>query len=184
MQARAARSKAARDTTPMRKRLALIVAVARNGVIGRRGAIPWRLPEDLRRFRALTTGHSIVMGRRTWQSLARALPGRENIVVTRETGFAADGAVVVHSIEAALAAASYPEPAFCIGGADIYRIAMPLADTTYVTEIARDFEGDTVFPPLDPAQWRETARETHTSAGPNPFAYAFVTYERARGDGR
>jgi dihydrofolate reductase len=168
----------------MRKRLALIVAVARNGVIGRDGAIPWRLPEDLRRFRALTTGHSIVMGRRTWQSLPRALPVRENIVVTRQAGFAADGAIVVHSIEAALSAATYPEPAFCIGGAEIYRIAMPLADTAYVTEIARDFAGDTAFPPLDPAQWRETARETHASAEPDAFEYAFVTYERVRPDGR
>ena len=168
----------------MRKPLALIVAVARNGVIGGDGTIPWRLPEDLRRFRALTTGHSIIMGRRTWQSLARALPGRESIVVTRQAGFAAEGGVVVHSIEAALAAATYPEPAFCIGGAELYRIAMPLADTAYVTEIARDFEGDTTFASLDPAQWRETVRETHTSAGSDAFEYAFVTYERARGDGR
>jgi dihydrofolate reductase len=168
----------------MRKRLALIVAVARNGVIGRDGASPWRLPEDLRRFRALTTGHSIVMGRRTWQSLARALPGRENIVVTRQAGFRADGAVVVDSIEAALAAATYPEPAFCIGGAEVYRVAMPLADTAYVTEIARDFAGDTAFPPLDPTQWQETARETHASAGADAFEYAFVTYERVRADAR
>ena len=168
----------------MRKRLALIVAVARNGVIGRDGAIPWRLPEDLRRFRALTTGHSIVMGRRTWQSLPRALPVRENIVVTRQAGFAAEGALVAHSLDAALAAATYPEPAFCIGGAEIYRVAVAIADTAYITEIARDFAGDTTFPPLDPAQWRETARETHTRAGPDAFEYAFVTYERVRGDAR
>lgn len=164
--------------------LALIAAVARNGVIGRDGALPWRLPEDLRRFRALTTGHSIVMGRRTWQSLPRALPGRQNIVVTRQTGFVADGAVVVHSLDAALAAAAYPEPAFCIGGAEIYRAALPSADTAYITEIARDFEGDTTFPPLDPARWRETARETHVSAGPDALQYAFVTYERVRADAR
>ena len=168
----------------MRKPLALIVAVARNGVIGRDGALPWRLPEDLRRFRALTTGHSIVMGRRTWESLSRALPGRQNIVVTRHAGFTAEGALVVHSLDAALAAATCPEPAFCIGGAEIYRAAVPIADTAYVTEIARDFAGDTTFPPLDRAQWRETARETHTSAGPDALEYAFVTYERVRSDAR
>ncbi len=164
--------------------LALIAAVARNGVIGRDGALPWRLPEDLRRFRALTTGHSIVMGRRTWQSLPHALPGRQNIVVTRQARFTAEGAVVVHSLDAALAALACPEPAFCIGGAEIYRAAVPIADTAYITEIARDFEGDTTFPPLDPSQWRETARETRTSDGPDAFAYAFVTWERVRADAR
>ena len=168
----------------MRRPLALIAAVARNGVIGRDGALPWRLPEDLRRFRALTTGHSIVMGRRTWQSLPRALPGRQNIVVTREAGFAADDALVVHSLAAALAAAACPDPVFCIGGAEIYRMALPIADIAYVTEIARDFAGDTSFPPLDPARWRETARETHTSAGPDALEFAFVTYERVRADAR
>ncbi|HKU86506.1 MAG TPA: dihydrofolate reductase [Casimicrobiaceae bacterium] len=164
--------------------LALIAAVARNGVIGRDGALPWRLPEDLRRFRTLTTGHSIVMGRRTWQSLPRALAGRQNVVVTRQAGFQADGAIVVHSLDAALAAATYPGPVFCIGGAELYLAAMPIADTAYITEIARDFEGDTTFPPLDPSQWRETARETHTSPGPDAVEYAFVIYERVRGGAR
>ena len=168
----------------MPKPLALIAAVARNGVIGRYGALPWRLPEDLRRFRAITTGHSIVMGRRTWQSLPRALAGRQNIVVTRQAGFTADGATVVHSLDAALAAVSCPEPALCIGGAELYRVALPIADTAYITEIARDFEGDTTFPPLDTAQWREMAREPHTSTGPHAFEYAFVTYERVRADAR
>ena len=168
----------------IRKPLALIAAVARNGVIGRDGALPWRLPEDLRRFRALTTGHSLVMGRRTWQSLPQALPGRQNIVVTRQAGFTAENAVVVHSLDAALAAATHPEPVFCIGGAEIYRVAVPIANTAYITEIARDFEGGATFQPLDPAQWRETAREAHVSAEPDAFEYAFVTYERVRADAR
>ena len=168
----------------MPKSLALIAAVARNGVIGRDGTLPWRLPEDLRRFRALTTGHAVIMGRRTWQSLPRALRGRQNIVVTRQQDFHADGATVVHSLEEALAAASCPEPVFCIGGAAIYRAALPIADKAYITEIARDFPGDTTFPPLDPSQWREAARETRASEEPDSFAYDFVTYERVRGNAR
>lgn len=162
----------------MRTPLALIVAVAANRVIGRDGALPWRLSEDLRHFRELTTGHAIIMGRKTWQSLARALPNRQNIVITRQTGFAADGAMVVRSLTDALAAVTLPPPAFCIGGAEIYRAALPLARFAYVTEIEQAFDGDTSFPPLDPAHWRETAREPHGPASPGEPRYAFVTYER------
>ena len=161
--------------------LALIAAVAANGVIGRDGRLPWRLPEDLRRFRELTTGHAIVMGRRTWESLARALPGRQNIVVTRNASYRAAGADVVTSIEDALGAVVYPSPPFCIGGGEIYRAALPYATTAYVTEIARAFDGDATFPVLDPKAWLETAREAHPPAGDRDFAYAFVTYERRRG---
>ena len=164
--------------------LALIAAVAANGVIGRDGKLPWRLADDLRHFRTLTTGHSVIMGRRTWESLARALPGRQNIVVTHQPAYAADGAVVARSLDDALAQVHCPAPAFCIGGGELYRVALPLAETAYITEIARDFEGDTTFPPLDTAQWREMAREPHTSTGPNAFEYAFVTYERVRADAR
>ena len=138
----------------MRPTLALIVAVAANGVIGRDGKLPWHLPEDLRHFRTLTTGHSIIMGRRTWQSLPRALPDRQNIVVTRQSAFAADGALVARSLTDALAAVQCPEPAFCIGGGELYRAALPLARIAYVTEIASDFAGDATFPPLDRAHWR------------------------------
>jgi dihydrofolate reductase len=113
----------------MRTALALIVAVAANRVIGRDGKLPWRLPDDMRRFVALTTGHSIIMGRRTWESLGRPLPARQNIVVTRQPAFAADGATVVRSLTDALAAVQFPEPAFCIGGGELYRTAMPLART-------------------------------------------------------
>ena len=162
----------------MPSRLALIAAVASNGVIGRDGALPWRLPEDLRRFRALTTGHSIIMGRRTWDSLPRALPARQNIVVTRQAALHADGALVTHSLAAALAHVDCPPPAFCIGGGQLYRSALPLAELAYVTEIARAYDGDATFPPLDPCQWRETAREWRVLEGADGFRYAFVTYER------
>ena len=162
----------------MRPPLELIAAVARNGVIGRDGKLPWRLPGDLRRFRALTTGHSVIMGRRTWESLPRALPDRQNIVVTRQPAYEAPGALVTGSLGEALARVDRPEPAFCIGGGELYRAALPLARIAHITEIARDFEGDARFPPLDRAQWREVARETHAGDGAEPIPYAFVTYER------
>lgn len=162
----------------MRTSLALIAAVASNAVIGRDGRLPWRLPEDLRRFRVLTTGHSVIMGRRTWDSLARALPERQNIVVTRRSGFAAEGAITVPSLVAALEEVQCPAPAFCIGGGQLYRAALPFAEIAYITEIEREVEGDATFPALDRAEWRETARESGTAEGADPFAYAFVTYER------
>ena len=158
--------------------LALIVAVAANGVIGRDGTLPWRLPDDLRHFRELTTGHAVIMGRRTWDSLPRALPNRQNIVVSRNPDFHADGAIVVPSLDAALRAVVYPSPPFCIGGGELFRAAVPLADTAYVTEIARAFEGDATFPALDPREWIETSRETRRHGGEEGFDYAFVTYER------
>jgi dihydrofolate reductase len=157
---------------------ALIAAVARNGVIGANNALPWRLPADLRRFRALTTGHTVVMGRRTWESLGRALPGRENIVVTRSPGYAAEGAVIAPSLAAARAAATLPLPIFCIGGGELYRAALSVADTLYLTEIDRNFDGDATFPPFDRAAWRETGREIHAADAPDEFGYAFVTYRR------
>ena len=156
--------------------LAVIAAVARNGVIGARNALPWRLPADLAHFRALTLGHAVVMGRRTWQSLSRPLPDRQNIVVTRQAHFSAADAEVAHSFPEALAAARMPLPVFCIGGAELYRLALPLADVLYITEIDRDFEGDAWFPPFDRAAWHVAAREDGRS--PDGYAYAFVTYAR------
>lgn len=159
-------------------RLAIVVAVATNGTIGARGSLPWRLPADLRHFRALTTGHAVVMGRRTWTSIGRPLPERQNIVVTRSPGFAATGAEVAPSLDAALARVRLPLPAFCIGGAELYREALPRADVLYVTEIARDVEGDTFFPPVDPLAWVEAAREPHPPEGPDRLPFDFVTYVR------
>ncbi len=159
-------------------RLALIAAVASNGVIGRNGALPWRLADDLRRFRALTTGHAVIMGRRTWDSLGRALPGRQNIVVSHQRELNANGAIVVTSLGEAVDAVALPGPAFCIGGALLYAVALPLADTAYITEIARAFDGDALFPPLDRSEWREVEREHHRSDVPEGFDYDYVTYRR------
>jgi dihydrofolate reductase len=160
--------------------LAVIAAVAANGTIGAGGALPWRLSDDLRRFRALTTGHAVVMGRRTWQSLGRPLPERQNLVVSRDRSFAAPGAVVAASLDEALALVRAPLPAFCIGGAELYALALPRADLLYLTEIDRDFAGDVRFPAFDRAQWREVEREPHTAPPPDGFRYAFVTYDRVR----
>ena len=159
-------------------RIVLIAAVAANGVIGANNRLPWRLPEDLKRFRALTLGRAVIMGRKTWESLPRALPGRQNIVVTRQRGYAAAGADAVASFAAALECVRMPEPVFCIGGGEIYRAALPFATTLHLTEIARAFDGDAQFPPFDRNDWRETAREAHAPDQLGAFAYAYVTYER------
>jgi len=157
---------------------ALIAAVAKNGVIGVDNRLPWRLPDDLKRFRALTTGHAVVMGRKTWESLPRALPDRQNIVVTRSLDFRAEGATTVSSLPDALARATRPAPVFCIGGSALYGEALPLADTMYITEIDRAFAGDATFPPWPRERWREVTREPHRLEGAGGFDYAFVTYRR------
>jgi dihydrofolate reductase len=166
------------STDRARPALAVIAAVAANGVIGDDNRLPWRLPEDLKRFRALTTGHAIIMGRKTWESLPRPLPERQNIVVTRQRDYLAPGAETAASLDDALARVRLPGPAFCIGGGELYAEALPRADVVHLTEIARDFAGDASFPDFDLAQWREVAREPRALAGPAGFAYAFVTYER------
>ena len=153
--------------------IVLVVAAARPGVLGPDGAIPWRLPEDMKRFKALTLGHAVVMGRKTWDSLPpknRPLPGRRNLVVTRDTNWRADGAERV-TLEAVLAG-----DVFVIGGAEIYRAALPLAGRIELTEVQGDFDGDAHFT-FDRAQWREAAREDHVSA--DGLAYSFVTLERS-----
>jgi dihydrofolate reductase len=158
-------------------RIALIAAVARNGVIGANNRLPWRLPEDMKRFRALTTGHAVIMGRRTWESIGKALPGRQNIVVTRQTSRAAEDVEFAGSLDAALARVRLPDPVFVVGGEALYREALPRADLLYLTEIERDFAGDARFPDFDRARWRELTRATLDE--PDAFAYHFVVYERA-----
>ena len=158
--------------------LTLIAAIARNGVIGVDNRLPWRLPADLKHFKTLTLGHTVIMGRKTWESLPagfRPLPGRRNIVVTRDGSYRAEGATVANSLPAAVIEADGGE-AFVIGGAELYAAALPLADRLQLTEIDAAFEGDTHFPAIDHDQWRETTRETHRDeAG---FDYAFVSYQR------
>ncbi len=160
--------------------LALIAAVARNGVIGLANRLPWRLPQDLRRFRALTTGHAVIMGRRTWESLPRALPDRQNIVVSRRRDFVAGGAQVAVSLDAALALVTRPPPAFGDGGGELYRLALPRASHLYLTEIDAHVDGDVTFPAIDPRAWHETAREPHLAARPGDLGFAFVSYARIR----
>ncbi len=155
--------------------LSLIAAVARNRVIGRGNALPWHLPEDLKRFRQLTLGHPVVMGRRTYESIGRPLPGRDNIVVTRNAGLAIAGVRTAASLPAALDIAG-ERTAFVIGGAEIYQLAFPLADRLYLTEVDADVEGDAFFPEFDRDRWRETAREPAPAA--SPMRYAFVTYSK------
>ncbi|CCG40325.1 dihydrofolate reductase [Magnetospirillum molischianum] len=155
----------------------LIVAVAANGIIGRDNRLPWHIPEDLRWFKHTTLGKPVIMGRRTWDSLGRPLPGRVNIVLTRQAGWSAEGAVVADSLDHALALAETLAPAaeaMVIGGAAIFTEALPRVGRLYLTEIARDYEGDTVFPAFDRSAWIETAREAHDG---DP-AYAFVVLER------
>jgi len=158
-------------------RIFLVAAVARNGVIGARGKLPWHLPEDLTHFKKLTLNHPVIMGRRTWESLGKPLPARENIVISRKAGFEAPGASVAASVEAAVALCAGEPVAFVIGGAEIYAAALPLADGLLLTEIARDYEGDTRFPEWDRNAWRVARKETHTSA--NGARFDFVLYERA-----
>lgn len=151
-------------------RIAFVVAVARNGVIGRDGGLPWHISSDLRRFKEITMGKPVIMGRKTWESLPkRPLPGRHNIVVTHNRGYEAQGASVVTSAEEALAAAGAAEEIAVIGGADIFAMFMRRADRIYLTEIDLAVNGDTLFPPLDMNQWREVSRERHLQ-GPRDSA--------------
>jgi dihydrofolate reductase len=159
--------------------IALIAAVARNGVIGAGNRLPWRLPEDMKRFRALTTGHCVIMGRRTWESIGGPLPRRQNIVVTRAARGPGEGIEFARSLDAALSRARLPEPVFVIGGEALYREALPRAKLLYLTEIQRDFDGDARFPAFDRSQWRELSRTVHrTVDAPEGFAYHFAAYER------
>ncbi len=162
-------------------KVSLLAAVARDGVIGRDGTIPWRLPEDLARFRELTTGHVVVMGRRTWDSLPdrfRPLPGRRNVVVTRDPSWSAEGAERAGSLDEALSLAADAERVFVIGGAEMYAAALPRADELLLTEIDLEIAGDTFFPEWSRDELVEVSREERVSADGTPFA--FVTYERTR----
>jgi len=139
--------------------------------------MPWHFSEDLKRFRRLTMGHHIVMGRKTWESIGRLLPGRKHIIVGRKSGYDVPGAKVVDSLEAAIAAARDDSEIFVIGGGELYALVLPIADRIYATEIARKYEGDTYFPELEEGKWRETVRETHEDAA-SALRYSFVTLER------
>ncbi len=159
--------------------LALIAALARNRVIGIDNRMPWHLPEDMKFFRETTRGRPVIMGRKTWESLPdafRPLPGRLNIVVSRNAGYRPTGATVVGSLPDALAAAGAAEVVFVIGGAELFRQTLPLADRLLLTEVDQDFDGDAFFPDFDRTAWLEVSREAQVAASGLPFA--FVRYER------
>ena len=160
-------------------KIALVAAIARGGVIGRDNTIPWRLPEDVARFKVLTTGHPVVMGRRTWNSLPdrfRPLPGRRNVVVTRNPAWEGVGAERAASLDEALRLLDGESVIFVIGGAELYAAALPVADELVLTEIDLDVDGDTFFPPFDRNTFAEVSREQHVAADGTPFA--FVVYRR------
>jgi dihydrofolate reductase len=169
------------------KSVSLVVACARNGVIGRDNSMPWHLPEDLKHFKQLTLGKPIIMGRNTWESLGRPLPGRDNIVVTRNQDYYAHGATVVSDLDtalllaASLADARGADEIMIIGGAQIYQQALPVTTRAYITEVDADVEGDTFFAALPDAQWLEVSREKFSACEKNPYDYAFVTLERNAG---
>lgn len=154
--------------------LAIIVARAKNGVIGINNTLPWRLPEDLKHFKNTTLGHPIIMGRNTWESLGKALPGRRNIVVSRNPDYEASGAEVFTSLENAIDACTGNEKVFIIGGAQIYDEALAYVDKLIITEVDLDVDGDAFFPNIDDMMWQEISREEHHNG---ELAYAFVTYE-------
>lgn len=157
--------------------ITLIVARAQNGVIGRDGTLPWHLPADLRRFKALTMGSVMVMGRKTFESLPGLLPGRRHVVITRDRSWHAEGAEVAHSADEVLRVAG-AEPVSVIGGAEIFQLFLPLADRIELTEVLADITGDTVIAdPRESGSWRETAREEHEAADGRP-PFRFVTLER------
>ncbi len=163
-------------------RIALIAAMARNGVIGRDNQLPWRQSADLQRFKRLTLGKAVVMGRKTWQSLGRPLPDRLNIVITRDSDYRTEGGMVTHSVRAALAAAGDSEEIMVIGGAEIFRQTLALAERLYLTEIEADIEGDTHFPEIDATDWVEVERQAGRADARNEYDYQFVVLERRRGD--
>lgn len=156
--------------------VSLIVAVAQNSVIGVNNTLPWHLPEDLKRFRALTMGHHIIMGRKTYDSLGRLLPGRTTVIVTRNKSYQVEGAVVAHSLEEAIKACGSDDEVFLIGGAELYKDGLKRADKLYLTEIEASYEGDAHFPAFDLSEWQLVEHEAHTSA--NGLGFSYKTYQK------
>ncbi|OFZ71245.1 MAG: diacylglycerol kinase [Betaproteobacteria bacterium RBG_16_58_11] len=159
-------------------RISIISAMASNRAIGIRNTLPWQLPEDLKHFKALTMGHHIVMGRKTYDSIGKPLPGRDTVIVTRNADYAVPGCLAVNSLDAALTVSHGDTEVFFVGGAELYRQALAIAHRIYLTEIQRVFDGDAFFPEFDPSQWIETARDKHRTEGANGFEYHFVIYDR------
>ncbi len=162
----------------MARRISLISALAQNRTIGIDNTLPWRLPEDLRHFKALTLGHHILMGRKTYESIGKPLPGRTTVIITRGDYAAPAGVKIAHSLQEAIAICGADEEIFFVGGAQLYAQALPLADRLYLTEIQAEVEGDAWFPDYDRAQWREVSRDRRTDEAAG-LEYHFVVYDRA-----
>ena len=160
--------------------VSIIVAMAENGVIGRDMDLPWHISADLKRFKALTMGHHIVMGRKTFESIGRLLPGRTTVIVTRQPDYQVDGAVIVNSLGAAQAAATDDSELFIIGGGQIYEIALPLADRLHVTRVHTEVDGDTSFPAVDWDQWELVSAERHGADEKNDHDFTFESYQRVQ----
>jgi dihydrofolate reductase len=163
---------------PERPLISLIVAMAQNGVIGRDNALPWRLPEDLKRFKEFTLGKPILMGRRTFEAIGRPLPGRANLVLTRDRDWRSPGVIPVHSVEEALLQTRTCDELVVIGGAEIYRLLLPRARRIYLTHVHADIPGDTYFPAFDPAQWDDVELHTQPADERHAHPITFVTLER------
>ncbi len=159
-------------------RLSILVAMAQNRTIGINNTLPWHIPEDLKRFKALTMGHHMIMGRKTFDSIGMPLPGRTTVIVTRNQSLKIEGCIIAHSLEQAVSACAGDDEIFIIGGAELYAQAMPLTDTLYITKIQQDVEGDAHFPSFDKSVWQEVSRERHSQETPQALAYHFVTYHR------
>jgi dihydrofolate reductase len=159
-------------------RISIIVAVARNGVIGAGNRLPWRLSGDLKHFKAVTMGKPVIMGRKTHESIGKPLPGRTNIVLTRRRGYVAEGCTVVHNAEEALGAAGGAEECMVIGGAAVYRMFLPLAGRLYLTRVEAEAEGEVRFPEYRPEAWKEISKEGFPADDKNEYPYTFIVYER------
>ena len=158
--------------------LSIIVAVSENNVVGKENKLPWKLSADLKHLKSLTMGHHIIMGRKTWESLGRALPGRINVVITTDKNFKAEGGVVVHSLKEAFTISSSDDEIFIFGGGKIFKEAMPLVKKIYITKVHSIIDGDIFFPVLDMKDWKETSREDFKADEKNQYDYSFVTLER------
>lgn len=159
-------------------RVALIVAMDESGVIGRDGRLPWRQPADLMHFKVLTMGKPILMGRKTFDSIGKALPGRKNLVLTRDAAWAREGAIAVHTLAEALQEARPADDLMVIGGADVFQLALPSAQRIYLTRVLANVEGDVRFPPIDWRAWREIERQEFAADEKHAYAMTFVTLER------
>jgi dihydrofolate reductase len=159
-------------------KLSLIVAVAENGVIGARNGLPWRIPADLKRFKLLTRGHPVIMGRKTYDSIGKPLPERRNIVITRQDGWTAAGVESVATLEAAIKLCEREPEIFVIGGAQIYALALPHADRLYLTRVHRIVDGDAYFPRWEDQEFRLIQREEHPETADNPLPFSYLDYER------